>query len=200
MKLKAGRSAGSSEAGDAGGGCYRGSEIQGWGRSRSWRIRHSQSERLRAEFPLKTGAGFERDRVASGIEGLRKLYARSGYLDYVAIPETTPGSNATMDLSLTIEEGPQYRLDRVEFVGKKEMISRLQVQWKPAARRGVRRDLCGSLHRNKSGILAGGIWAKGCADCHGLSEGPGRSSVGGGSGGGCVAIAAAGCALRTKRR
>jgi len=91
------------------------------------------SERLRSEFPLKTGAGFERDRVASGIEGLRKVYARSGYLDYVAIPETTPGSNATMDLSLTIEEGPQYRLDRVEFVGKKEMISRLQVQWKLAA-------------------------------------------------------------------
>jgi outer membrane protein assembly factor BamA len=54
-------------------------------------------------------------------------------LDYVAIPETTPGSNATMNLSLTIEEGPQYRLDKVEFVGKKESISRLQVQWKLAA-------------------------------------------------------------------
>jgi outer membrane protein assembly factor BamA len=76
---------------------------------------------------------FERDKVASGIEGLRKVYARHGYLDYVAIPETTPGSNATMNLSLTIEEGPQYRLDKVEFVGKKESISRLQVQWKLAA-------------------------------------------------------------------
>jgi hypothetical protein len=54
-------------------------------------------------------------------------------LDYVAIPETTPGSNATMNLSLTIEEGPQYRLDKVDFVGKKETISRLQVQWKLAA-------------------------------------------------------------------
>jgi len=53
-------------------------------------------------------------------------------MGYVAIPETTPGSNATMDLNLTIEEGPQYRLDKVEFVGKKEMISRLQVQWKLA--------------------------------------------------------------------
>jgi len=88
------------------------------------------AERLRLEFPLKTGAVFERDKVASGIEGLRKVYAKGGYLDYVAIPETTPGSNATMDLTLTIEEGPQYRLDKVEFVGKKEMTSRLQVQWK----------------------------------------------------------------------
>lgn len=88
------------------------------------------AERLRSEFPLKAGAAFERDKVASGIEGLRKVYAKSGYLDYVAIPATTPGSNATMDLSLSIEEGPQYRLDKVEFVGKKEMTSRLQVQWK----------------------------------------------------------------------
>ncbi len=88
--------------------------------------------RLRSAFPLKAGAVFERGKVVSGLESLRKVYARSGYLDYVAIPETTPGSNATMDLSLRIEEGPQYRLDKVEFVGKKEMISRLQVQWKLA--------------------------------------------------------------------
>ncbi len=88
------------------------------------------AERLRSEFPLKTGAVFERERVASGIEGLRKVYGKTGYLDYFAIPETTPGANATMNLNLTIEEGPQYRLDKVEFVGKKEMISRLQVQWK----------------------------------------------------------------------
>jgi surface antigen-like variable number repeat protein len=90
------------------------------------------AERLRSEFPLKGGAVFERGKVASGLESLRKVYARSGYLDYLCIPETTPGSNATMDLSLTVEEGPQYRLDKVEFVGKKEMISRLQVQWKLA--------------------------------------------------------------------
>lgn len=88
------------------------------------------TERLRSEFPIKVGQVIERDKVASGLEGLRKVYARDGYLDYMCIPETTAGSNATMDLTLTIEEGPQYRLDKVEFVGKKEMISRLQVQWK----------------------------------------------------------------------
>ncbi len=76
---------------------------------------------------------FERDGVASGLDGLRKLYGTHGYLDWVAIPETTAGSNAIMNLSVTIEEGPQYRLDKVEFVGKKETISRLQVQWKLAA-------------------------------------------------------------------
>jgi len=90
------------------------------------------AERLRSEFPLKAGGVFERNKVASGLRGLQKLYGTNGYLDWVAIPETTPSSNATIDLSLTVEEGPQYRVDKVEFVGKKEMISRLQVQWKLA--------------------------------------------------------------------
>ena len=50
--------------------------------------------------------------------------------DYIAIPETKLGSNATVDLTLTLEEGPQYRVDKVEFVGKPEITSRLQLQWK----------------------------------------------------------------------
>ena len=87
------------------------------------------AEKLRQEFPLKIGAVFERGKVARGLESLRKLYATNGYLDMTAIPETQPSSNATIRLGLAIEEGPQYRLDKVEFVGKKEMTSRLQVQW-----------------------------------------------------------------------
>jgi outer membrane protein assembly factor BamA len=90
------------------------------------------AEKLRQQFPLKGGAVFERGKVAAGLDSLRKLYGTNGYLDWVAIPETQPGSNAMMTLKLTLEEGPHYRLDKVEFVGKKEMVSRLQVQWKLA--------------------------------------------------------------------
>ena len=90
------------------------------------------SERLRSEFPMKKGDTFERGKVASGLESLRKMYGKNGYLDSVSIPETTPNSNGTIDLKLTVEEGPQYRLQKVEFVGKKEVTSRLQVQWKLA--------------------------------------------------------------------
>jgi outer membrane translocation and assembly module TamA len=89
--------------------------------------------RLREEFPLKVGAVFERGKVASGLENLRKLYGTNGYLEMMSIPDTTAGSNATMALNLTIEEGPQYRLDKVEFVGKKESTERLQVEWKLVA-------------------------------------------------------------------
>ena len=100
----------------------------------SFRGYHAFSgDQLRQQFPMKTGAVFEREKVAAGLESLRKFYGTHGYLDMAAIPETEPSSNAMMHLSLTFQEGPQYRLDKVEFVGKKEMISRLQVQWKLAA-------------------------------------------------------------------
>ena len=88
------------------------------------------AEKLRQQFPLKTGAVFERRKVAAGLESLRKLYGAAGYLDFTAIPETQPSSNGLVSLDLTFEEGPQYRLDKVEFAGKKEMTSRLQVEWK----------------------------------------------------------------------
>lgn len=87
-------------------------------------------DELRQQFPLKIGAVFERGKVASGLESLRKLYLTNGYLDVTFIPETQFGSNATAHLNLTFKEGPQYRLDKVEFVGKKESTARLQVEWK----------------------------------------------------------------------
>lgn len=65
------------------------------------------AEKLRQQFPLKSGAVFERGKVAAGLESLRKLYGTNGYLDEMAIPETEPGSNAMMNLKLTLEEGPQ---------------------------------------------------------------------------------------------
>lgn len=35
-----------------------------------------------------------------------------------------------MNLQLSIDEGPQYRLASVEFAGKKEATARLQTEWK----------------------------------------------------------------------
>lgn len=65
-------------------------------------------ERLRQEFPMKTGEWLARGKVATGLEALRKLYGTDGFLDYVAIPDTEFGSNATANLRLSFEEGPQY--------------------------------------------------------------------------------------------
>jgi len=88
------------------------------------------SERLRQEFPIKSGDWFERAKVAAGIEALRKLYGSDGFLDYTAIPETEPASNGTIRLTMSFEEGPQYRLEKVEFVAKQDAAAKLQAQWK----------------------------------------------------------------------
>lgn len=88
------------------------------------------AERLRREFPVMKGEWFERDKVASGLEGLRKLYASQGFLDYMAIPETQLGSAAVVDLTVSFKEGPQYHLDKIEFVAEKQLAARLRARWK----------------------------------------------------------------------
>jgi outer membrane protein insertion porin family len=90
------------------------------------------AKELRQQFPLKKGALTERDKIASGLESLRKLYATGGYLDFVAIPKTEFGSNATLNLHLAIEEGPQYHMGKLDIVAEKEPAARLRTEWKLA--------------------------------------------------------------------
>lgn len=90
------------------------------------------SEELRRQFQLKKGALSERDKIASGLESLRKLYSTRGYLDYVGIPETELGSNATMNLNIAIEEGSQYHMGKLEIVADKGPAARLRLAWKLA--------------------------------------------------------------------
>lgn len=84
---------------------------------------------LRREFPLKTGELFDRERIATGLEGLRKLYGSSGFLDYMAIPDSRFDSNATASLIITFEEGPQYHMGKLEFLGDKQTAARLRAAW-----------------------------------------------------------------------
>jgi outer membrane protein assembly factor BamA len=87
------------------------------------------SETLRQQFPLTRGDLFERAKVASGLESLRKLYGTHGFLDWTAVPETTFGSNATVNLRISIEEGPQYHMGKLETVGDKQLAAKLSAGW-----------------------------------------------------------------------
>ena len=89
-------------------------------------------ERLRQEFPMKKGDYFRRSVVAGSFDSIRKLYSTVGYLDMIMTPDTRPGSNATMDLNLTLEEGPQYQMGKLDVVAGKESAARLQIAWKLA--------------------------------------------------------------------
>ena len=88
------------------------------------------SEKLRQQFPLKMGDLFERDKVASGLVSLRKLYGTQGFLDFTAIPDTKFASNATASLNISIVEGPQYHMGKLDIVADKEVAGRLRPEWK----------------------------------------------------------------------
>jgi len=90
------------------------------------------SEKLRQKFPLKSGDLFERGKVASGLQSLRKLYVTQGFLDFTAIPETHFGSNATVNLNISTQEGPQYHMGKLDTVADKEVAARLHAEWKLA--------------------------------------------------------------------
>jgi len=85
--------------------------------------------RLRSEFPLRKGDLFERDKIAGGLESVSKLYGSAGFLDFVAIPETQM-SDATIVLSLSVTEGTQYRMGKLEVFAKKEIADRLEEEWR----------------------------------------------------------------------
>ena len=46
------------------------------------------SETLRASIPLADGELFNSDKIRQGIENLRNAYAKSGYLNFVSVPDT----------------------------------------------------------------------------------------------------------------
>ena len=88
------------------------------------------AQRLREAFPLKTGEVIERRKIASGLETLRTLYGKSGYLDFTSVPETNFSSHATMSLKVSVQEGPQYHMGKLEIAASKEVAGRLRLEWK----------------------------------------------------------------------
>jgi outer membrane protein assembly factor BamA len=90
------------------------------------------SEILRKQFPLKKGDLFERGKVASGLESLRRIYGTRGFLDYTAIPDTEFASGGTVSLKISFQEGPQYHMGKLDIVADKEVAARLGAEWKLA--------------------------------------------------------------------
>jgi outer membrane protein assembly factor BamA len=87
------------------------------------------ADELRDKFPLKKGDLFARDKVAGGLDRLRKLYVSSGFIELTFIPDTENLSNATVILSVSVMEGRQYRMGRLEIFAKKEVADKLLAEW-----------------------------------------------------------------------
>lgn len=88
------------------------------------------SQKLREQFPLTKGDVFSRGKVASGLESLRKLYGTNGFLDWTAVPETQLSSDGTASLNISIQEGPQYHMGKLDIAAAEELSARLRAEWK----------------------------------------------------------------------
>ena len=73
---------------------------------------------LRSLFALKDGDLFSRDKVAKGLEALRKAYGQYGYINYTGVPSTTFDDDKKLAyLEIDIDEGKQFYVRRIEFAG-----------------------------------------------------------------------------------
>ena len=78
----------------------------------------SNTAALRSLFPLKDGDLFSRDKIAKGLEALRKAYGQYGYINYTGVPSTTFDDDKKLAfLDIDIDEGKQFYVRRIEFTG-----------------------------------------------------------------------------------
>jgi len=78
----------------------------------------SNTAALRSMFPLRDGDIFSREKIAKGLENLRKAYGEFGYINYTGVPSTTFDDDKKLAfLEIDIDEGKQFYVRRIEFAG-----------------------------------------------------------------------------------
>lgn len=78
---------------------------------------------LRAQFPIEDGDLFSRVKIAHGLENLRNSYGELGYINFTAVPETRfDDAKAMAYLNINIDEGKQFRVSGITFLGGDENL------------------------------------------------------------------------------
>jgi outer membrane protein insertion porin family len=73
---------------------------------------------LRAIFPIKDGDVFSKEKVAKGLENLRKAYGELGYINFTSIPDTRfDDEKKLIYLEIDVDEGKAFYVRRIEFQG-----------------------------------------------------------------------------------
>jgi outer membrane protein insertion porin family len=78
----------------------------------------SNAKALRSLFAIKDGEVFSKDKVAKGLESLRKAYGQQGYINFTSVPETRfDDEKKQIFLDVDVDEGKQFYVRRIEFQG-----------------------------------------------------------------------------------
>ena len=73
---------------------------------------------LRDLFSIERGDVFSRTKIAKGLEKLMKLYGSEGYINFTPLPNTAfDDASQTADLRIEVDEGKQFRLRNIQFLG-----------------------------------------------------------------------------------
>jgi outer membrane protein insertion porin family len=73
---------------------------------------------LRNIFPIKDGDIFSKEKVAKGLENLRKAYGELGYINFTSIPDTHfDDEKKLIFLDIDVDEGKAFYVRRIEFQG-----------------------------------------------------------------------------------
>jgi len=78
----------------------------------------SNVKALRSLFPIKDGDVFSKDKIAKGLENLRKAYGAQGYINFTSVPDTHfDEDKKQIFLDVDVDEGKQFYVRRIEFQG-----------------------------------------------------------------------------------
>jgi outer membrane protein insertion porin family len=78
----------------------------------------ANSAALRSLIPMKDGDIFSREKMAKGIENLRKAYGEAGYINYTGVPDTKfDDEKKIINIDFDVDEGKQFFVRRIEFAG-----------------------------------------------------------------------------------
>lgn len=81
----------------------------------------SNAKALRNLFPIRDGDVFSREKIAKGLENLRKAYGQFGYINFVSVPDTTfDEGNGLISLDIDVDEGKQFYVSSVKVLGLNE--------------------------------------------------------------------------------
>ena len=86
-----------------------------------------KSEGLRPLFKLKPGAWYSEKRVRDGLRKTQEIYGGVGYFEFTGYPDLKPKAAAlgpmdgpsepTVDVTMQLQEGEQYFVNRITFIG-----------------------------------------------------------------------------------
>ena len=80
---------------------------------------------LRSLFPLKDGDIFSREKIAKGLENLRKAYGEYGFINFTPVPNTTFDDEKKLAyLEIDVDEGKSFSVRRIEFQGNTTTATR----------------------------------------------------------------------------